>query len=175
MKTSHICSSSHLKGSPLYPYSGAKPVVGTQRATKTPKKIMNFITQFFLLPFAFCLLASCATEGPYVPAGRDESPEVENTTVIMDEEISKMIAVDEQHAERTPQGKLKSLSNVRNRTNKDLNIQVQTVFRDEGGFSIGDDTSWDTLVLTANETRTVSATSTTRKAARFTVRIRMVR
>jgi uncharacterized protein YcfL len=95
--------------------------------------------------------------------------------VIMDEEISKMIAVDEQHADRTPQGKLKALSNVRNRTNKDLNIQVQTVFRDEGGFSIGDDTSWDTLVLTANETRTVSATSTTRKAVRFTVRIRMVR
>lgn len=138
-----------------------------------PKLISHL--KLILSPLALSLLMGCATEGPYVPEGRSTSPEVENTTVIMDKEISKMIAVDEQRTERTAQGKLKSLSNIRNRTNQDLNIQVQTVFRDEHGFSIGDDTSWDTLVLTAHETRTISATSTTRKAARFSVRIRMIR
>ena len=121
------------------------------------------------------LIVGCSTEGPFVPAGKSPSTELENTTVVLDEEISKSIAVDNQSAERTPQGKLKTLSNIRNRTNHDFAIQVQTVFRDAAGFSKGDETSWETIVLTANETRTISATSTNRKAERFTLRIRMVR
>jgi len=121
------------------------------------------------------MLFGCVTEGPYVPAEQQPSTEVENTAVILDEEISRNIAVDLQNAERTSQDKLKALANIRNRTNNDLTIQVQTIFRDAVGFSINDDTAWETIVLTANETRTITATSTTRKAERYTIRIRMMR
>jgi uncharacterized protein YcfL len=121
------------------------------------------------------LLIGCATEGPYVPSARQPSPEVEHTTVILDRELEKSVAVDQQSAERTSKGRLRSMINLRNRTNEDLRIQVQTVFRDLDGYSISDDTGWETLVLTANETRTISATSTTSKADRFTVRVRMMR
>jgi uncharacterized protein YcfL len=127
-----------------------------------------------LLSFAF-LGCETTKEGPYVPAGKQPMTEIENTTVILDRELAGMIAVDMQGAERTGKGKLKSLVNVRNRTNQDFPIQVQTVFRDQDGFSIDDETSWETVVLTANETRTVSSLSTSTKADRFTVRIRMVR
>jgi uncharacterized protein YcfL len=127
-----------------------------------------------ILPLAFAL-SSCSTEGPYLPAERQPSPEIENTAVIMDQELKDMIAVDNQNAERTSQGKLKALANVRNRTNNDITVQFQTVFRDAGGFSIDDDTAWETTVLTSNETRTISATSTNRKAERYTIRIRMMR
>lgn len=121
------------------------------------------------------LLIGCATEGPYVPAGREPGVEQENTAVIMDSEIADKIAVDTQNAERTQQGKLRAMANIRNRSNDDITVQVQTVFRDLNGFSINDDTSWETIVLTANETKSVTATSTSRKAERYTVRIRMMR
>jgi len=122
------------------------------------------------------LTSGCVTnEGPYVPTQREPSTELENTAVILDREIADRIAVDLQDAERTSSGKLTGQANVRNRTNQDLRIQVQTVFRDSKGFSINDDTAWETLVLTANETRTVSAISTSRKAERYTIRIRMIR
>ncbi len=131
-------------------------------------------------PFLSALLLSllalgCATEGPYPPASRTPSPEVERKAVILDKEIGDRIAVDSYKSERTPQGKLKAMANVRNRTNQDLTVQVQTVFRDAEGFSIEDDTSWNTVVLTANETRTIVATSTSKKAESYTVRIRMMR
>src|SRR5689334_3243733 len=117
----------------------------------------------------------CAQEGPYVPPERVPSIEVENTTVLLDEELNGLVAVDLQKAERTRRGKLKALANVRNRTNQDLAIQTQTVFRDADGFSIQDDTAWETLVLTANETRTITALSTSRKADRYTIRLRLLR
>ncbi|MBI4028395.1 MAG: YcfL family protein [Verrucomicrobia bacterium] len=121
------------------------------------------------------LCFGCAGEGPYVPAQRQPSPELENTAVILDESLADRIAVDSQNAEHTAQGKLKGMANVRNRTNQDLSIQVQTVFRDDNGFSIGDDTAWETVILTANETRTISATSTSKKAERYTIRVRETR
>lgn len=127
------------------------------------------------LLFLSFLYFGCTTEGPYVPSQRQPSPEVENTFVMMDQELSGLIAVDMQDAKRTLKGKLRALANMRNRTNQDLTVQVQTIFRDAKGFSIGDDTSWETIVLTANETRTIDTTSTSKKADRFNMRVRMVR
>jgi uncharacterized protein YcfL len=133
-------------------------------------------TYLSLLTLGIALFTfGCSTEGPYVPAGQDDSTELENTSVLLDAELVKLIAVDNQQAERTSQGKLKAMANVRNRLNKDITVQTQTVFRDANGFSINDDTSWETIVLTANETRTISATSTSKKAERYTIRIRLVR
>lgn len=121
------------------------------------------------------LITSCATEGPYVPAQRDPSPEIQNTSVILDREIADMIGVDLEQSSRTPQGKLLAQVNIRNRTNQDLRVQFQFVFRDAQGFSVNDDTAWEVLTLTANETRGVHAASTTKKAERYTLRIRMMR
>jgi uncharacterized protein YcfL len=127
-----------------------------------------------LIPFV-CILFGCTSEGPYVPAERQPSLEVENTAVLMDQELSDIVAVDLQKAERSTKGKLKAFANVRNRTNNDITLQVQTVFRDAAGFSIDDDTAWETIILTANETRTITTTSTSSKAEKYTVRIRMMR
>ena len=137
---------------------------------------MKKIYCLFFITISSLFYFGCASnEGPYAPAKRDSSPEIENKTVILDKELSDFIAVDSQNAERTDGGKLKTMSNVRNRTNQDLTVQVQTVFRDLNGFSVGDDTAWETVVLTANETRTIAAISTNKKAESYTVRIRMMR
>lgn len=124
---------------------------------------------------ALLLFTGCASEGPYVPDARQPSTEIENTTVILDRELTSLVAVDAQEATRTPKGKLKAMANIRNRTNQDLTIQTQTVFRDASGFSIDDETAWQTVFLTANETRTITAQSTERKADRYTIRIRLMR
>ncbi len=128
-----------------------------------------------LLTLLTLLCFGCSSEGPYVPSERRPSPEIENTAVALDEELKGLIAVDAQDAERTTQGRLKAMANMRNRTNQDLTVQVQTIFRDANGFSIDDDSAWETIVLTANETRTVGSVSTSKKADRYSIRIRMMR
>lgn len=125
--------------------------------------------------FLGLLCCGCVREGPYVPDQRQPSPEIENTAVILDRALAKLIAVDSQKAERTNSGKLITFANIRNRTNDDLQIQVQTIFRDANGFSTGDETAWETVVLTANSTFTASAIASDKKAERYTVRIRIAR
>ncbi len=128
-----------------------------------------------LLIASLLLMFGCASEGPYIPSGANSSVESKNSAVLLDKELIDVIAVDQQKETPTRRGKLKALSTIRNRVNQDVTIQVQTVFRDAEGFSIEDDTAWETLVLTANESRDVTAISASKKARRFTTRIRMVR
>jgi uncharacterized protein YcfL len=128
-----------------------------------------------LIAMGAVLFAGCVTEGPYVPVEKNPSTEIQNTSVILDREIADMIAVDLAEASRTPQGKLLAQANIRNRTNQDLRIQFQIVYRDAQGFSVNDDSAWETMTITANETRGVSVSSMTKKAERFTLRIRMMR
>jgi len=135
---------------------------------------MQTFLQMLVMGAALFFLG-CATEGPYVPSAKNPSTEVQNTSVILDREIADMIAVDLAEAIRSPQGRLVAQANIRNRTNQDLRIQFQIVYRDAQGFSVNDDTAWETMTLTANETRGISVSSTTKKAERFTLRIRMMR
>src|SRR3990167_6583412 len=99
---------------------------------------------FRIIALSGLLFSGCVTDdGPHVPMQREPSTELENTAVILDREIADRVAVDLQDADRTRGGKLVARANIRNRTNQDLRIQVQTVFRDAKGFSINDDTAWE--------------------------------
>lgn len=73
------------------------------------------------------------------------------------------------------QGRLAVKANIRNRENRRLQVQVQCVFKDENGFSSGDETPWQTLILSENSQETVSFVSMNNKARRYTVRVREAR
>ncbi|MDD2710378.1 MAG: DUF1425 domain-containing protein [Verrucomicrobiae bacterium] len=119
----------------------------------------------------------CASEGPYVPSSPNPGVETQSPhmVVILDRELVPMVAVEGQEAEKTGRGYLVAKGNIRNRTNQDFQVQVQAVFRDARGFCIGDTSAWETLVLTANETRSLRIVSMSKKAERFTIRVRMSR
>ena len=51
-------------------------------------------------------------------------------------------------------------------------MQINCVFKDEQGFSLGDETPFVNLILTENAQEDVRFTSLTPKAKDFTIRIR---
>ncbi len=71
-------------------------------------------------------------------------------------------------------GRLQVRANLFNRTSQRIQVQVNCVFKDEQGFSTGDETPFQALFLDENAQETVTFTSLN-KAKDYTVRVRLQR
>ena len=72
-------------------------------------------------------------------------------------------------------GRLEVVANVKNRESRRIQVQVSCVFKDAQGFSTGDETPWNTLILSENATEAVRFSSTSPSAKKYTVRVRQAR
>ncbi|MDG2214532.1 MAG: DUF1425 domain-containing protein [Verrucomicrobiota bacterium] len=70
-------------------------------------------------------------------------------------------------------GRLQVRANILNRVNKRVDLQVNCVFKDDQGFSTGDETPFQTLILDETAQTTVTFTSLNNKAKSYTVRVRL--
>ena len=74
-----------------------------------------------------------------------------------------------------PDGRLQVRANILNRVNKRVDLQVNCIFKDDQGFSTGDETPFQTLILDETAQTTVTFTSLNNKAKSYTVRVRLSR
>ena len=74
-----------------------------------------------------------------------------------------------------PDGRLQVRANILNRVNKRVDLQSNCVFKDDQGFSTGDETPFQTLILDETAQDTVTFTSLNNKAKSYTVRVRLSR
>ena len=72
-------------------------------------------------------------------------------------------------------GRLEVVANVKNRESRRIDVQVNCVFKDEHGFSTGDETPFQTLILAENATEAVRFTAMNTNAKRYTIRVRQAR
>jgi len=123
------------------------------------------------------LFAGCEThEGASAPV---------NTTQFDLENNSNFVLLDPgaQHSVTSPgiqqrvleDGRLEVTANLRNRENRRIQIEVNCVFKDEQGFSTGDETPFQTVILTENAQESVKFTSLNNKARKYTIRVRQAR
>jgi len=121
--------------------------------------------------------AGCTTEpGPYT---------AQDTTKYTVEDTEKFVLLDKptQHSvtctglqERTlPDGRIEVVANVKNRENRRIQVQINCVFKDAQGFSTGDETPFQTLILAENSTEAVRFTSMNANARKYTIRVRQAR
>ncbi|HEY8965804.1 MAG TPA: YcfL family protein [Candidatus Methylacidiphilales bacterium] len=126
---------------------------------------------------AVLVLASGCVEGPVAPAGNDASPEAVHAPVtLLDTDLEDVVAVDVIRAGKNTNGLLAVQANVRNRTDRDVVVQVQTLFYDENGLVLysepGNETAWTTLTLGANATIPYRSQALSNAAKRYTLHIR---
>ncbi len=74
-----------------------------------------------------------------------------------------------------PDGRLEVRANVHNRLGKRIQVQVNCVFKDAEGFSTGDETPFQSLILDERGQKTVTFTSLNKKAKDYTVQVRLQR
>ncbi len=137
------------------------------------KKPLRFVLS---VGAATLLLSGCQHEGAYAP---------KNTTEFDLENKSNFVLLDPgaQHSVTSPgiqerllaDGRLEVIANLRNRENRRIQVEVNCVFKDEQGFSTGDETPFKTIILTENAQEAVTFTSLNSRARKYTVRVRQAR
>ena len=119
-------------------------------------------------------LAGCATgEGARAPVVKTQSAlEDKSQYALMGPRVQRSIDFSSTQQKFLEDGRLEVITNVRNRENRRIEVQISCVFKDERNFSTGDETPWRTLILTENSQEAVNFTSMNNRAKNFTIRVR---
>ena len=124
--------------------------------------------------FTALALAGCATqEGAYEPR-HTTGGDLENTrnVVLMDQAVQNSVTTAGMQENILPDGRFEVVANLRNRLERRIQVQVSCVFKDARGFSTGDETPWQNLILTEKTQESVRFISANNKAQRYTIRVR---
>ena len=134
-----------------------------------------------VLPVAAVLaagvLTGCSTPtGPFPPLDTTKYT-LENSErfVLLDQATQVSVTCTGLQEVTLPDGRLEVVANVKNRGNRRLEVQVNCVFKDASGFSTGDETPWQMLILSEYATEAVRFTAMNGQARKYTVRVRQAR
>lgn len=132
---------------------------------------------FPIVALALALFAGCSSEpGPFAPKDTTKYT-LENTEafVLMDKQVQYSVTSTGIQYRNLPDGRLEVTANIKNREDRRIQVQVNCVFKNEDGFSTGDETPWQTLILGENTTEAVTFTSMNNQAKKYTIRVRQAR
>jgi len=138
---------------------------------------MNTHSFAFLAALTVLALGGCATEpGPFTPQDTTKYT-VENTEkfVLLDKATQASVTCTGLQERLLADGRLEVVANVKNRENTRIQVQANFVFKDEQGFSTGDETPFQTLILAENSTEAVRFTAMNPQARKYTIRVRQAR
>jgi uncharacterized protein YcfL len=130
----------------------------------------------FLLPVCAALGAALFTGchgGAYAPKNATKhNLEDKEPFVLLDRMVQRSVTCSGIQQQVQPDGRLKVVANVRNREARRIQVQVNCVFKDAQGFPTGDETPFQTLILTESAQEGVEFVSMNDKARRYTIRVR---
>src|SRR5687767_2269777 len=126
---------------------------------------------------ALAFTAGCFSEpGPFAPLDTTKFT-LENTDrfVVLDKPAQYSVTCTGLQERPLADGRLEVTANVKNREARRIQVQINCVFKDEQGFATGDETPWQTLILSENSTEAVRFTAMNTQARKYTVRVRQAR
>jgi hypothetical protein len=132
-----------------------------------------------LTSLAAALAAGCTSthdKGPYLPQN-PQTPAHENKepVVLLDPGVQYSVTCSGLQEMTLPDGRLQVTAHLRNRENRRIEVQVNCVFKDQNGFSTGDETPFVPVILTENSQQDVTFASMNDRAKKFTIRVRQAR
>ena len=95
--------------------------------------------------------------------------------VLMDKPTQVSVTTSGIQERKLEDGRLDVVAHLRNRQSRRIQVQVSCVFKDTQGFSTGDETPWQNVILTENSQEDVRFTSMNNQAAKYTIRVRQAR
>ncbi len=126
---------------------------------------------------ALALTAGCVSEpGPFAPLDTTKFT-LENTErfVLLDQPAQNSVTCTGLQQMTLADGRLEVVANVKNRESRRIQVQISCVFKDEQGFSTGDETPWQNLILSESATEAVRFTAMNAAAKKYTIRVRQAR
>ncbi|MEL6347265.1 MAG: hypothetical protein AAFV53_29385 [Myxococcota bacterium] len=124
---------------------------------------------------AFAMVAmlwvGCAWRGPKpLQTFPKVAPSVQ--VVALDQEAYQLVAIQNQQVNALEDGRLQVQVELANLSSLDLDIQVQTTFRDSDGMPAGDSTPFEVLVIPGNGSKLYEVISVRTDPAMYTVQVK---
>lgn len=143
-----------------------------------PPRLMNHHRNLlFCLTLTAALLSGCATD-----RGRDGQVETTKYTiestgmfVFLDQSWQASVKCTGLQERILPDGRLEVVANVKNLEARNIEVQVNCMFKDEQGLSTENETPSKKLFIPAGTTQAVQFSSTNNQARKYTIRVRDVR
>ena len=117
------------------------------------------------------LLLSGCWHGP-APIQTARGVDSADHIITLDKAAWKLVALDSHRVERLEDGRLQIRLEVANLSSLDLEIQIQTIFRDAGGALTGEETPLEMIVLPGGGVKIYEVTSLQPGPSTFTVQIK---
>ena len=127
---------------------------------------------------AALLFAGCSThdKGPYL-SQTPKTPAYEGKEgfVLLDPGVRYSVTCSGLQEQTLPDGRLEVVAHLRNRENRRIEVQANCVFKDVNFYLTGDETPFQTVILTENSQQDLIFTSMNDRAKRYTIRVRQAR
>jgi uncharacterized protein YcfL len=121
-------------------------------------------------------LFGCSTPGPYLPQNSGlYDHENHERVVLLDRAVQRSVTLEGIKEVTLADSRLKVVANLRNQEGRRIEVQANCIFKDEDGFSTGDETPFQTVILAENAQEAISFTSMNEKAKKYTIRVRQAR
>ena len=123
-------------------------------------------------------LSACLTillSGCGAPTARQSAISNNSKFVALGSLGSRIVQCTALQENTLPDGRLEVRANILNLVNKRVDLQINCIFKDAQGFSTGDETPFQTLILDEAAQETITFTSLNTKAKDYTVRVRLAR
>lgn len=132
----------------------------------------NLTLSLALLTLGLGLGAGCGG-GAYLPKNTTKH-DLENREkpVLLDARVQRSVTCSGIQERVLEDGRLEIAANIRNREGRRIQVQIGCVFKDANGFPTGDESPFQTLILTENAQEAVKFTSLNNLAKKYTIRIR---
>ena len=123
-------------------------------------------------------LSACLTlllSGCGAPTARQSAISNNSKFVALGSLGSRIVQCTALQENTLPDGRLEVRANILNLVNKRVDLQINCIFKDAQGFSTGDETPFQSLILDETAQETITFTSLNTKAKDYTVRVRLAR
>ena len=132
----------------------------------------NLTLSLALLTLGLGLGAGCGG-GAYLPKNTTKY-DLENREklVLLDARVQRSVTCSGIQERVLEDGRLEIAANIRNREGRRIQVQIGCVFKDANGFPTGDESPFQTLILTENAQEAVKFTAMNNRAKNYTIRVR---
>ncbi len=94
---------------------------------------------------------------------------------LLDPGVKRSVSVENTYERTLEDGRLEVTATFRNLENRRIEVQVNCVFTDGNKIPTGDQTPFETLILTENAAESVKFTSANSAAKKYNIRVRQAR
>jgi uncharacterized protein YcfL len=136
------------------------------------------LTLLFAAALTCTVAAGCSkrSSGPHMPKSEKKALVSAKFPVnVLDKKLESRIASETQSTNVREDGLREVAVTVRNRSYEQLHVQIRTVFKDADGISTGDESMWDDVYLSPQQSQTYRQVSKSAAPPLYTVEVRLPR